>query len=265
MQTVRHNGRGTGYRVDDRGGDRTPMLCVHGSGGFHGVWRGQTRLAEDRPVVSLDLSGHGGSEDVDADAGYEALSAYVDDVLAVARGTDARILVGNSLGGAVVLTAALEREYDLEGLVVAGSGAKLAVLEDLLVWLEEDFDRAVEFLHEPDRLFHDADEETVAASREAMWAAGQAVTSRDFRTCHRFDVRDRLGRVSTPTLAIVGENDQLTPRRYHEYLADEMPACQLAVVEDAAHLAMLERPGAFNAALDEFFDRFVDGDDSGTS
>jgi pimeloyl-ACP methyl ester carboxylesterase len=34
-----------------------------------------------------------------------------------------------------------------------------------------------------------------------------------------------------------------------------MTDCDLAVVEDAAHLAMLERPTAFNAAVEEFLDR----------
>ena len=61
-------------------------------------------LAVDRfPVAALDLSGHGESDDVDAEPGYTALSAYVDDVLAVAEAVDADVLVGNSLGGAVLL------------------------------------------------------------------------------------------------------------------------------------------------------------------
>ncbi|MEF8780214.1 MAG: alpha/beta hydrolase, partial [Haloferacaceae archaeon] len=50
-------------------------------------------------------------------------------------------------------------------------------------------------------------------------------------------------------------HDRLTPPWYHEYLAEEIPDCELAHVEDAAHLAMLEQPTAFNAALEEFLDR----------
>ncbi|MFC6724951.1 alpha/beta fold hydrolase, partial [Halobium palmae] len=159
--------------------------------------------------------------------------------------------------GAVALTVALERgaELDLDGLVLAGTGARLAVLDDLLHWLESEFERAVEFLHAPDRLFHDPDERYLSVSREAMYDAGRAVTSRDFHTCHVFDVRDRLGDVDIPALAVIGEHDQLTPPWYHEFLAEGIPDCDLAVVEDAAHLAMLERPEAFNAALGEFFDR----------
>lgn len=255
METVDHRGRETAYRLSDRGGDGPPLLCVHGSGGTAAVWTAQRRLADRMPVAALDLSGHGESDDVDATAGPEALEAYADDVVAVADAVDARVLVGNSLGGAVALWVALERDLPLEGLVLAGAGARLAVLDDLLEWLADDFDRAVEFLHADDRLFHDPDDRYVDRSTAAMRETGRAVTERDFRTCHAFDVRDRVGEVDVQAVAVVGEYDRLTPRRYHEFLADEMPDCELRMVGGAAHLAMLERPAAFNGAVESLLDR----------
>ena len=252
MEWATHHGRETAYRRSSGERDRT-VLCVHGSGGHRGVWRAQTGLSET--VVAVDLSGHGESDDIEAEPGYEALSAYADDVVAVARETDADAFVGSSLGGAVLLTVALERDLRPEALVLSGTGARLAVLDDLRRWLRDDFERAVDFLHEPDRLFHDADERTLSASREAMRATGQAVTRRDFETCHAFDVRGKLDRIDAPTLAVVGEHDQLTPPRYHRYLAENVPDCEVAVIEEAAHLAMLEQPTAFNAAVEAFLDR----------
>lgn len=253
METVTHHGRTTAYRKWSRDGTDGPTtVFVHGSGGSRGIWKAQTRLASSFPVVAPDLSGHGQSDDVQASAGGETLAAYVDDVVAVARETDARVLVGNSLGGAVVMTLALERDLPLDGLVLTGTGARLSVLEDLLVWLSDDFQRAVEFLHEPDHLFHDADERDTQYSKDAMQACGGAITERDFRTCHQFDVRDEVGNIDVPTLAVVGEHDRLTPPHYHEYLAEEMPDCTVHVVDDAAHLAMLERPEAFNEIVESF-------------
>jgi 3-oxoadipate enol-lactonase len=259
METITHHGRVTAYRRYDRGESGTPILFVHGSGGSSEVWKSQARLADDHPVVALDLSGHGASDDIDATPGYESLSAYVDDVLAVARAADARVLCGNSLGGAVVLALLLDRDPDLDiaGAVLVGTGAKLAVLEDLLRWLRTDFERAIEFLHGPDRLFHDPDERLVTASEATLRETGRAVAFRDFRTCHEFDVRGRLDEVTVPTLAVTGDHDALTPPWYHEALAESIPDAGWTTVPDAAHLAMVERPEAVNEALSGFLKRIA--------
>lgn len=253
-ETVTHHGRTTSYRVFDRGGSGGAILCLHGSGGTSGVWKSQARLADERRVVAVDLSGHGDSDDVSALPGPETMAAYAADAVAVARAEGIGTLVGNSLGGAVALWIALRAAFTPERLVLAGTGAKLTVLSDLLAWLESDFERAVSFLHEPDRLFHDPDDRLAAVSQAAMRDTGRAVTERDFRTAHAFDVRDRLGRVDVPTLALVGEHDRLTPVSYHEYLTRELPDCTLRVIDEAGHLAMLERPAAFNDALSAFLD-----------
>ncbi|MGM0447528.1 MAG: alpha/beta fold hydrolase [Methanobacteriota archaeon] len=255
MKRVTHDGRETAYRRFDRGGDGPAVCFVHGSGGAKDVWKSQARIADRFPGVAVDLSGHGDSDDIGTPAGRETLDAYADDVVAVAAETDATVLCGNSLGGAVALWVALERELALDGLVLAGTGAKLAVAEPLRDALADDFDRAVSLLHEPDRLFHDAPAEYVELSEASMRACGRAVTERDFLTCHRFDVRDRLDAVDVPALALVGAHDGLTPPAYHEYLADRIPAGEYAELPDAAHLAMLERPAAFNEALAEFLGR----------
>lgn len=256
METVSHHGRETAYRVSDRSTDGDPALFVHGSGGTHGVWKSQfARLSGDRPIAGLDLSGHGESADVDVEPGPETMAAYVEDTLAVARATDARVFVGNSLGGAVVMTALIEQDPDVDAAVLVGSGAKLAVLEDLQEWLAEDFDRAVDFLHGEDRLFHDPDERLDRLSRATMRAVGQAVTYRDYLTSNAFDERDRLDQIEVPTLAVTGEYDGLTPPSYHEYLAEHIPDAEYETLPDAAHLSMLETPNAFNDA----FERFLDG------
>ncbi|MFB6267457.1 MAG: alpha/beta fold hydrolase [Halodesulfurarchaeum sp.] len=253
METVTHHDRRTAYRVEDRADGGPTLLFVHGSGGTHEIWKSQfARLSREYPVVGLDLSGHGESDDVETEPGPDTMAAYVADTLAVAEAVDARVLVGNSLGGAVVMTAVLETDPDLDGIVLAGSGAKLAVLEDLRNWLADDFDRAVAFLHGDDMLFHDPEEDLLEHSRSAMRAVGQRVTRRDFLTSHHFDERDRIGQLSLPTLALTGEHDQLTPPWYHEFLASELQTASWTTIPDAAHLSMLEQPAAFNDELREF-------------
>jgi 3-oxoadipate enol-lactonase len=249
METVTHDGRTTAYRQT---GEVPRVLYIHGSGATHRLWAHQYGPDGPAPAVAIDLSGHGESEDVSTDPGSVTLDAYARDVTAVARETGADVLVGNSLGGAVALSVALDSEFDPSGLVLAGTGAKLTVLESLREWLDSDFERAIDFLHGPDRLFHDADERIVERSRAAMSETGQAVVRRDFLTCHAFDVRERLDELDVPALALVGEHDQLTPPSYHEYLAEQMPDCGYRELERAAHLTMAEEPVQFNREIGRF-------------
>ncbi|WP_340100624.1 alpha/beta hydrolase [Salinibaculum salinum] len=255
METVSHDGRDTAYRIVQRGGSDPTVLYVHGSGGSHRVWAHQYGPdGPSHPAAALDLSGHGESDDIDTTAGPETLLAYAEDVSAVARAVEADVLVGNSLGGAVIQRILLDGDHEPAAAVLAGTGAALPVAESLRTWLAEDFERAVEWLHGTDRLFHDADEQTRERSVETMYAVGRAVTERDFLSCHTFDVREQLRDVQVPVLALVGEHDTLTPPSYHEVLASELPRGDLTVLDDAAHLAMVDQPAAFNAALADFFD-----------
>ena len=254
MERVHHDGRETAYLHARPGADGERVLYVHGSGGTHQVW-GRQYEAATGPTVGVDLSGHGRSTDFTRPAGEPALGAYVADVQAVARQTEPAVLVGNSLGGAVVLEVLRSGGYDPAGVVLAGSGAKLAVAAQYRRALDEDFEAAVELLHRPNRLFHEPDPELLERSKAAMRSVGQEVTRRDFLTAHAFDIRGVLEGIETQALAVVGEHDQLTPPWYHEYLAERLPACERAVIADAAHLAMLEQPRAFSAAIEAFLER----------
>lgn len=253
MPTVTHHGRTTAYRRVRRDRPGGAVLLVHGSGGTAGVWSAQLgRLGVERPVVAVDLSGHGDSADVDTDPGPATLDAYAADLVAVWEREGAAALLGNSLGGAVVLRAVLDHGIDPEAIVLAGSGARLAVRDDLLDALTDDVDRAIRLLHGRDLLFHDPEPGLVDASMAAMRAVEPRVIYRDFATCDRFDVRDRLPEIAVPTLALTGEHDRLTPPRDHESLADGIDGGRSMTISGAAHLAMLEAPDAFNDAVRGF-------------
>jgi pimeloyl-ACP methyl ester carboxylesterase len=251
METVSHDGRTTAYRHATAGSG--PTVCyIHGAGGNHRVWVHQYGGNDTPPAVAPDLSSHGDSDPLSTEPGEETLDAYADDVVAVCEATGATVLCGNSMGGAVALWIALERDLDVEALVLADSGAKLAVDPDFLGTLREDFEAAMETLHAPGVLFADPTDELLERSRETMRAAGRDVTLLDFETCDRFDVRDRIAAIEAPTLAVCGESDPLTPPEFHEYLAEALPNGTYRGIADAAHMPMLERPDAFDDAVRTF-------------
>ena len=57
---------------------------------------------------------------------------------------------------------------------------------------------------------------------------------------------------SLPTLVLVGDEDGITPPALSQELAALIPGARMQIISAAGHLANLEQPGAFNAAIDEF-------------
>jgi len=58
------------------------------------------------------------------------------------------------------------------------------------------------------------------------------------------DLRDDLARITASTLVIAGAEDQATPPEYAKEMARRIPAAELVVIRDAAHLANIEQPEA---------------------
>ena len=72
------------------------------------------------------------------------------------------------------------------------------------------------------------------------------------RALATYSVRDRLPEIACPTLIVWGEHDRMIPARDADVYAELIPDSRKVVFEDTAHLAMLERPDAFNSLLREF-------------
>ncbi len=69
------------------------------------------------------------------------------------------------------------------------------------------------------------------------------------------DVSDFLKRIDKSTHIVVGEHDQRTPLAASESVMALLPGAELVVIPDAAHLANIDNPEGFNAAVDSFFER----------
>jgi pimeloyl-ACP methyl ester carboxylesterase len=92
-------------------------VLIHGAAAHRGWWsRVAPILAERQPVVLLDLTGHGGSDDR---AWYDG-DVWAAEVAAVVRQTcdGPAVLVGHSMGGLVAITAAARTPELVAGLVL---------------------------------------------------------------------------------------------------------------------------------------------------
>jgi len=163
------------------------------------------------------------------------------------------VLIGHSMGSAIALSLALNHPGRVLGLGLVGAGARLRVAPELLEQASNQttFLNAVNTLisrsfsvHAPTRL-------TELAGRR-MAETRSSVLYGDFLACDEFDVRERLGELRQPTLIVCGAEDQMTPVRHAQFLANGIPQAALKLIPNAGHMVMLEQPQAVATAIGEF-------------
>ena len=74
----------------------------------------------------------------------------------------------------------------------------------------------------------------------------------DFLCCDRFDVMKEVEKINLPTLILCGEDDQLTPVKYSQFLQSRIKVSRLEVLPHAGHMVMMESPQAFNEKIRAF-------------
>ena len=67
-------------------------------------------------------------------------------------------------------------------------------------------------------------------------------------------MRERLPEIACPTLIVWGARDRLISVRDADAFADLIPNSRKVIYEDTGHMAMIERPRAFNALLRDFLE-----------
>jgi len=231
-------------------GSGPPLVLIHGAGGAAELWQPQLDgLADVARVVAPDLPGHGplGGRGKPSVATYaEWLGGFFE-----ALGEAPAVLVGHSMGGAVVQTLALARPAGLAGLILIGTGARLRVLARLVDLLREHPRDGQSLIHELS-FGAAAPPECVEMVDRVLRDGAPLVTLGDYLACDRFDVRDRLALIRTPTLVVTGADDRLTPLRYGRLLAETIPGARLLEIPGAGHFPQLEQPGPVNAAIRGF-------------
>ena len=229
------------------------VLFVHGSGGHHAIWWQQVAALSARyTVITLDLRGFGL-----ADSGMDEFDSRVfpDDVGAVleASGVDRAVLVGQSIGSAAALSAALRNPGRAAGLVLGHSLGGIAD-EDLAARVRADRAEA-EKLPVLDRLL-------TPAFRAAQPA--KTFLFRQMGTFNKAKMAD-LRNLNTdgPTVAevvesgvpicfLTGELDAALSADTVRAAAKRIPGSVLEVVPDAPHSMYWEAPELYNAALERF-------------
>jgi pimeloyl-ACP methyl ester carboxylesterase len=254
-------------------GSGSPVVFIHGLSGSWQNWLEQVPVfARDHRVIAFDLPGFGASEmprEKITISGYGRFVAALLDEL----GVSAAAVVGNSMGGFIGIELAIRFPERVERLVLVSAAglsieylrneralAVLGALGNRLAaysgWLASRSDalarrpvarRAIFGIvaHRPDRLPGPLVAEQVRGSgKPGFLPALDALTD--------YPIRDRLGEIACPTLIVWGAEDKLVPARDADEFARLIPNSRKVVWPQTGHVAMLERPEAFNALVQAF-------------
>jgi len=71
----------------------------------------------------------------------------------------------------------------------------------------------------------------------------------------RYPLRDRLEKISCPTLILWGDKDRLVPLKDASVFEELIPDSRKIVYEDTGHISMMERPARFNQDVRAFLQK----------
>jgi pimeloyl-ACP methyl ester carboxylesterase len=237
------------------------VILVHGFAASVHAWRPWVeRLAGDYRMVALDLPGHGLTE---APNGYRSsLDNNVELVSALADhlGVKSFVIAGNSMGGGVAWNYALKHPERLRGLVLVNAAgwpssegredAEPPLAFRLLAsdagrtmlkmippgWLAGGLNSAYldKSMVTPDLKARYADLARAPGHRDILLTqrsrSGTPITQADFV------------RITTPTLALVGDQDKIIPPALTIAMAKAIPGAKLVQYPAGGHVPMEQLP-----------------------
>jgi len=227
------------------------LLLIHGAGNTGLVWHYQTKSFSDSEAINLP--GHPEGKLCTSINEYaEWLHEYIR-----RKSLSRPVIAGHSMGGAIAQMYALNYPQDVEALILIDTGARLRVRPDFLKSLEDGLEAPADWLKnvvEPP--YRQVDHEVRQNIINGVINVGVAVQLNDFRCCDKFDIMDKVNQITVPVLVICGAEDDMTPVKYSQYLADKISGANLVIVEEGSHYCFLEKPVEANRAIEEFLRSF---------
>jgi 3-oxoadipate enol-lactonase len=247
----------------EAGGDPglPPLVFLHGIGGAARAWRGQVAAFSGRyRAIAWDMPGYGRSAPLAAVSIAtlaDALQDFLDQV-----GATKPVLVGHSIGGMIVQQWLVRHPKTAAAVVLAQTSPAFgkadgewqkSFIEARLGPLDRgETMRSLAPTLVKELVGDDPDPGGIEVACDCMAAVPEA----SYRACMLallgFDQRSALKEIKVPTLVLSGSKDNNAPAPMMAKMASYIPSATYLELEGVGHLVNLERPDAFNTALDQF-------------
>ena len=237
------------------------LVFVHGWACHLGFWREQVAaLADHARLIFIDLPGHGHSDKPEANYTLDFFAEAVLAVMSDAK-VDKAVLVGHSLGGAVICRVhhqapeKIAALVSVDGLLCRPSGTPAEARALVAPFGSPHYrEHAAGFIR---RLFMFSGTETLCGQVTAeMLATPQHVMLGGMLALFAPDQPDWfLQNVKVPIL-VLNARSPWWNADYENYVRSCSPQTDYRVMEGASHFLMLEQPAEFNVRLTEMLRKF---------
>jgi pimeloyl-ACP methyl ester carboxylesterase len=239
-------------------------VFVHGVLNDHSVWILQTRYFANHGwnVLAVDLPGHGrsgGKAPASVQEAAQSIMALLD-----AAGVSKAMLVGHSFGSLIALHATAENPSRVSRLMMVGTAYPMLVSPALLASSLNDPQKAIQMVNV---FSHSTLAPPPSALGPGTWllSGSKALMRRvlasnsqanifnvGFKACDTYDQGEvSMGKVSCPTLFLLGKKDQMTQPKAAQSLIKWAHDGHVAMV-NAGHQLMVEAPEETLNAMIEF-------------
>jgi pimeloyl-ACP methyl ester carboxylesterase len=248
------------------------VILVHGLGGFIENWdKNILPLSTQHRVYALDLIGFGQTDKTPLIRDIYELESFLLAFMKAMK-IEKASLIGNSLGGGLVLQIALNHPEKVEKLVlVDNAGIGRDVLIDFrmctLPFLNKFLVRSNKksTLRLLKKLVYDETKVTPeffdisynyasapGASKSLMNTLCAGISFGGQKAEVVRALKNRLGMLKVPTLIIWGKQDRIIPVTHAQIAVKNIPNAKLEIFDKCGHIPMYECPEKFNKIVQEF-------------
>lgn len=254
METIAANGTQIAFR---RSGKGPPLLLLHGAEADHSAFDAfAPLLSDDFTVIAYDQRDSGETKNPATAYGFEELA---DDAAALiaALGYPCANVFGTSFGGVIAQVLAARHGERIDRLVLSSTfrpGAPLPSINpefprfaELRSRMPDSIGEFAKFFFTPDYLAKHPEALSVFAGNkrsEEQKARRGAVIPRPISV--------DIGKITVPTLVLVGAEDRLIPPAHTLSLAREIANAKTVTISGVGHVGTRQNPAAVAAAVKAF-------------